>query len=502
MKKKTNLSHAATLSEDEKKVLALKIIQKKETLKKIARDNSISRKFLYKQKEKVESAIDKAFSEEEKNDKVLFYIPVTKEWIKQVVLSLVLIAHCSLRSASEFLKATMDYSISHSTVDNIVKESILSARKINEEEKLEKIKHGALDEIYQAGKPVLAGLDLESTYCFLLNAEEHCDETTWGFHLLEATKRGLNMEYTVADGGKGLRAGQKAAFENTPCHGDVFHAERDLGKLVTYLENRAKRCKAVRVSLEGKMKRAKKKAEGQKFSRKLTIASKEEVSSASLARDIRILSSWVRNDILSLSGASYSDRKELYDFIVEELCVREKESPYRIKPIRRLFENSREQLLAFVGILDEKLGDLSVRFNTPVYLIQKVCELQGLNQDSNFYWEKRSDLFRILRNKYHKIEEAVNEAMSQVHRASSLVENLNSRLRNYFFLRRHVGNEYLNLLRFFLNHRTFIRSDRPERVGKSPAQLLSGSEHPHWLELLGFKLFKRETKTSAGKAVA
>ena len=32
--------------------------------------------------------------------------------------------------------------------------------------------------------------------------------------------------------------------------------------------------------------------------------------------------------------------------------------------------------------------------------------------------------------------------MAQTPRSSSLVENLNSRLRNYFTLRRHLGNSY------------------------------------------------------------
>ena len=35
--------------------------------------------------------------------------------------------------------------------------------------------------------------------------------------------------------------------------------------------------------------------------------------------------------------------------------------------------------------------------------------------------------------------------------------------------------DYLALLQFFLNHRRFLRSERPERVGKSPAELLGGS---------------------------
>ncbi|MBI2504841.1 MAG: hypothetical protein HYW07_16615, partial [Candidatus Latescibacteria bacterium] len=70
-------------------------------------------------------------------------------------------------------------------------------------------------------------------------------------------------------------------------------------------------------------------------------------------------------------------------------------------------------------------------------------------------------------------------------------ENLNSRLRNYFFLRKHLGPEYLDLLRFFLNHRRFLRSEHPERVGQSPAEILTGKAHPHWLELLGFERFKK-----------
>jgi hypothetical protein len=48
--------------------------------------------------------------------------------------------------------------------------------------------------------------------------------------------------------------------------------------------------------------------------------------------------------------------------------------------------------------------------------------------------------------------------MEHTPRNSSLVENLNSQLRNYFTLRRHPGTSYLDLLRFFLNHRRFPRS--------------------------------------------
>ena len=52
--------------------------------------------------------------------------------------------------------------------------------------------------------------------------------------------------------------------------------------------------------------------------------------------------------------------------------------------------------------------------------------------------------------------------MDDTPRSSSMVENLNSRLRRYLFLHRHLGDAYLSLLQFFLNHRVFRRSHRVE----------------------------------------
>jgi hypothetical protein len=54
-------------------------------------------------------------------------------------------------------------------------------------------------------------------------------------------------------------------------------------------------------------------------------------------------------------------------------------------------------------------------------------------------------------------------------------------------LRRNLGEGYLSLLQFFLNHRVVMRSRRAERVGKTPRQLLTGQAHAHWLELLDFQ---------------
>lgn len=82
-------------------------------------------------------------------------------------------------------------------------------------------------------------------------------------------------------------------------------------------------------------------------------------------------------------------------------------------------------------------------------------------------------------------------ALCSTERTSSMVENLNSRLRPYFFLRQQIGKGYLELLQFFLNHKPFQRSYHAHRKDKSPAEILSGKPHPHWLEMLGYTRFKR-----------
>jgi hypothetical protein len=221
------------------------------------------------------------------------------------------------------------------------------------------------------------------------------------------------------------------------------------------------------------MERARRRRGGQALSARLASAREAEKPAAELAKDIRTLCDWMRCDILSMAGPDCRSRIRLFDFVVAELLEREKLCPHRIGPVRRKLQNSRDELLAFARLLDEQLDEISTRFQISPEMVRAVCELQGSDPNRPEYWQRRTELHRLLPGRFHQVEAAVIEAMKEIARASSIVENLN------------------DLLRFFLNHHRFLRSARPERVGKSPAELLSGRPHAHWLELLGFKLFKR-----------
>ncbi|WP_121970802.1 hypothetical protein [Leptolyngbya sp. BC1307] len=321
---------------------------------------------------------------------------------------------------------------------------------------------------------------------------DHRDEDTWGCHLLDVIEQGFDPDYTIADGGSGLRAGQKAVMPETPCHGDVFHIQHQFEQVVNGLTRRIQGGPARLLKQAQQMANTRlKDIVAQKLLSQQWLAEQREQALICLAQDVKTLLGWFSHDVLALAGPPLAVRQELFDFIVLELQQREDERYPAIRKLRKALHNQRDQLLAFAGVVDQKLAKIAEDFELPSQAVREVCLLHRKHDTSNAYWVRWNQLHSQLSSKFHGVMEAVGKALEETPRASSMVENLNSRLRNYFFLRRSLGDSYLSLLQYFLNHRCFMRSLKPERVGKSPKQLLTGEAHPHWLELLGFKRFQR-----------
>jgi hypothetical protein len=484
---------AQRLLPQQRRDLAIQVLARTETVSELARQHEVSRKFLYQQVHTAEAALSEAFAPSSKPDDVLFYLPVTKAWLRQLVLGLVFICHSSTRGVVELLRDLFDFRISLGTVHNIVHSPVVHARRINEQYNLSTILIGLLDEIFQARDPVLVGVDAQSTFCFLLSPEEHRDADTWGIRLLELVDRGFAPQATIADFASGLRAGHQEALPEVPCRGDVFHALYDVGPLVRYLENRAYEAIDTRAKLERQQATAERRhgRKDQSLAKQLSYARPAEAKAIALAEEVALLARWLRDDILSVAGPEYAIRRDLLDFVVAELRARESACPQRIGPVRTLLEKQRDNLLAFAVELDRELAALAQEWQICVTTAREVLQVQSLPRWDLKRWRREAALRETLRGRYHGVCADVQELSDRVVRASSLVENLNSRLRSYFFLRRQLGNDYLTLLQFFLNHRRYLRSDDPSRVGKSPAELLTGEPHAHWLELLGYTRFSR-----------
>jgi len=224
---------------------------------------------------------------------------------------------------------------------------------------------------------------------------------------------------------------------------------------------------------------------------RLRNAQAKEARAIALYDDVAVLLRWLGNDILCVAGPDYATRQTLFDFVVEQLRLRVPLGPPGIKEVCTALAHQRPSLLAFAQALDQALAAVAGQWQVPETVVRELLQVQALSESNPRRWPAEAALRQQLRGRYHDLSVAVAALAARVVRASSVVENLNSRLRCYFFLRRELGEGYLSLLQFFLNHRRFQRSEHEERVGKSPAELLTGQAHPHWLEMLGYQRFQR-----------
>jgi hypothetical protein len=486
---------ARLLPPPQRQDLALQALAGTRPIAQLAHDHHVSRKFVYQQAAKAENALDTAFTTPDPDaDQVLFHLPVTKAWLQQLTLGLILICHCSHRGVVELCRDLFDYSLSLGTVHNFVHRVVALARRRNDTYDLRRVRLGAHDEIFQGDVPVLVGVDVASTFCYLLSQEEHRDADTWGVRLLELQAHGFAPDATIADFGTGLRAGQKQAFPEVPCRGDVFHVLQKLLPVVTFLEHQAYAAMAARSKLE-QQQASHEHRQGRKnlvLVQQLRAARQVEAQAIALAEEVALLTQWLREDILAVAGADSTGRAELYDFVVAELGQRVPLCDHRLRSVWTLLRNQRNELLAFVVALESELVDLATAQQIQVALAWAMLNTQALSAWDETRWQRDAELHKQLGAKYHALSVAVAEVRGRVVRASSVIENLNSRLRGYFFLRRELGSDYLALLQFFLNHRRFLRSEHAERAERSPAELLTGQKHAHWLELLGFTRFVRK----------
>lgn len=484
----SSVQHAAkTMNVEQKKRVAVAAFSGLKTITQIAKEFESSRKFVRGQKAIVAGAIDAAFHPEPTPDKVLFHLPVTQQWIEQLVLSL-LLARVSYRQVSTLLADVFDYTISIATVNNIYNASVKKVQQIHATEDLSGIDVTANDELFHRNKPILSGIDTRSLYCYLLKAEDRRDEDTWAIHLMDCQNKGLKPERTIGDDAKGLVSAHKIVFPEVPCHYDNFHLSRGLMELRRYFRNRLKTAISERNYLE---KQSQKWSSDENKYQQWIDANNEEEQTRYISKTLDTLISWMEHDVLNKAGPTKKERRDLYDFIVIEFKKLELLEPHRISAMCTTLENKREAALGFVDVLEEKFTVISKQFSVSIQSVWAMCVLQRCQAMEHQYTQRSENLEKELGDPFDDIEDAVIVALYSTERTSSMIENLNGRVRRHLYCRQESGHGFLNLLRFYLNHSPFLRSTRAERHKKSPAEILSGKPHPHWLEMLGYERFKR-----------
>ena len=207
--------------------------------------------------------------------------------------------------------------------------------------------------------------------------------------------------------------------------------------------------------------------------------------------DLSTLDSWFQHDILKVAGYDYQTRYDLLQFIAKELELVEKQMFHRIQPVRKTLQAKADKILGFVKNLEAELIAYADILNCDVYWLWKLCYAQRYDKNGNAYYQHIFPIIKRLKHKFYETENTVIAIMNEIEKASSVVENLNGRIRKFLMNHIHVSQDILDLLRLIINHREFERSRCEHRQGKSPSQVLHKQDHQHWLEMLGYKLFKQ-----------
>jgi len=479
------------LSKESKRDMGLKALKGNFKISDIAQQHHCSRTTVYAQKEKVLSAVNQAF--EEDDSEVLYHIPVTKAFIKQVVLSLFLICQSSYRNIIFFLQSIFDYSLSLGSVFNIIDSAAETAKRINDDYDLSPIKTSAADEIFHRNKPTLAVVDVDSRYCAMLKNADTRDHEAWGIHLLDIQPQGYAPDVTIMDSAKGLIKGHEEVMPNTIRRHDHFHMIKDLKDCSRFLKNREASSITAVLKIMKKVDKARDEITRQRQQKALAIAMDELEVLEGVRRQFNCLSQWLQFDILQLAGSEPETRAMLYDFILDEMYVLAQIYPHRISSIVTSLKTQRDALLDVAHTINIEFEKLANIYHQPIERLWDICYAMRYSIDHHFYHEKTTEIEALVGECYDDLEDQILSILGSTHRCSSMVENLNSRLRPYLDEQKQVTQKTLDLLQFYLNHKPFMRSHHEHLKNKTPAQAMSGIMHPHWLDMLGYTPFKRKS---------
>lgn len=408
-------------------------------------------------------------------------IKIDKEIIKRIVVSCAVECKGSIEDIQAHIENIFDIHVSEGSISNILTEAAERAKIFNDSISLDKIKIGVSDEIFQAGNPVLVGVEPSSTYVYLMEPSKKRDSVSWWVAYCEKQEnQGLNLEESVTDGGLGMKKGIREVYENITEQYDIFHMLMKFTKAINIYENKVYGLINAEYTYQKKLLKAKP---------KVTIEDYEKaILKASIAIEkydiIKILIMWMQ-ELFNFGGYSYEDKSNLIDFILGELNHIEIKSNYLDEAIKTLSSN-KESLLAFIKKAEKLFLELSNEENIRIDTLNLFWQQRGLSCNTNKYWILDSKLKSRLGNSYIKIKAKVTEILKSIVRCSSIVENINSQIRPYLFLKRVLKGKFLDLLQFYLNTRKYLNSRVKERKGKSPLELLTGKDYGNWLDILGY----------------
>ena len=393
--------------------------------------------------------------------------------------------HCRapIESIVAFFTLVIGISVSKGAIWRIRKQSKKKAEVFDAEIPLKEIKEIATDEIFQQGTPVLTGIDLDTNYIFLMEASEDRSGDAWERALKVQNERGLKPAVNVSDNGNGLKKGMQKVFPGITLQPDAFHLLRDLGTAVRHTEkhvlselNKYYKLESLTIRQIGK-KLAYDKWEA--YCRLL----KDIPDLLRRMDEVNILYGWLK-EYVAFSGYSYSKSLSLCTWILDEMAVRFADRTKYQEAIAS-FRKYLPELLSFLQRIQNKLDKKSAghpKVNADDFTL--LCQQRYCCPDNEKYNYIEQRLYSRFGKYLPEIRKAIEETIHTTHRASSMVENLNGRLRSFIDLKRKVPEQFLILIKVYMNTKKPPRLRHKEWKNTSAVERLTKKKYPEFLDIV------------------
>ena len=492
--------HRTPLATLDKIGLAVKAIVGREhsTVTALSEEYEVSRPTIYRARDAVQSVLEGHFEKSAEDDAVMVH--VDRPQIERTVVALRLEGQNSLRDIEALIPIIYPgITISFGSIQAILVRAQILAHQYNEQVDLSAIQYAALDEMFSQGAPVLAGIDLDSSYLFSLALRDSRGGDDWADVLRQAASQQLKLSVVVKDAAQGIAAGVKAIFPDAEQRDDCFHAWLAISRLHQALENKAYTAISTEAEVERRYQAGVASGGDDRASLAQRLVHKRQACAQAIEhvecceQAMELVSDAF--SFVDLSTGSLYSAKDAAEKLELAALLLGSISHHRAPKVAKYLHNRTPGLTLATDALHQKL--MALTQSTSESDLSLACRVARLIEEIRkphrparirAYQRQLIGAFHMLRqrlgqeNAEHLLD-TVRQLLTQRYRASSAIEGFNAALRPYLYVHKRVTQGFLDLFRAYRN----LRNRHWGRHKNTSAhECITGQPVQDWLTVLGF----------------
>lgn len=359
----------------------------------------------------------------------------------------------------------------------------------------------AADEIYAGSQPILVVVHPRSLAILRITLCDDRSSASWEKVIAGVTAQNIRPSLIVKDDGTGMDAAFGKMMPDTDQQTDTFHAvAHRLGEYKRRYERAAYNAIKAEYDAEAQYNKAKSPDTRQKYYERYCTCHLIADAAITLYDHFCFLYHNLLNafQLFDTRGNLKNRATVVADFeaALDLMFTLQHPNLKQMTATLRSIRICQPKLFTFLRTAQTVVRSLAT--DIPAEILQPFCRawqahkntLKAKNtiRKNTYKITERTALSEAYALQPDTLQDLKNQIYTQLNtiiQSSAAVECINAILRPYLnTARNHTTQEALNVFQFYHNHRIF---EQGERKGKSPMQILTGSEHDDWITLLANK---------------